>query len=166
LAKLKRSSAAFLSLHRRATFALLPHHHPRGLARKQLPCRKHSRSSTRTRYPARIRRTPSPRRRRAGGLRVSNTPGPWGAEAGSSNKSADTAFRQQRLKAWQYVRCDARIGSARPLLTRSRQAHLNPEDGPPAVLHRRRHIRAHWRASAVCEHAGEHLLWASTGTLR
>jgi hypothetical protein len=138
------------SAHRRTTSALLPHHQPRGVARKQLPCRKHSRSSIPIRYRARTRPAPKPRRRRAGGHQVSDTPEPSCALAGDNNKSVDTAFRQQRLKAWQYVRCDAGTGSAETWLTGARQAHLDPKDSSPSVLHRRRDICPHWRAPLVC----------------
>ena len=68
-------------------------------------CRKHSSSSKQIRYRARTRTAPtSQRRRRAGGHQVSDT-GRTRLRAKNSGTDAfvDTAFRQQRLKAWQYV---------------------------------------------------------------
>ena len=42
-----------------------------------------------------------------------------------------------------------------PTLTARRQAHPNPEDRPPALLHCRHHIRAHRRALALCQLTGK-----------
>lgn len=117
------------------------------------PCREHSRLST-TRYH---RRTPTARTRRRPRANVPRVSTARDAQTcaqldtAGTNDTADTAFRQQRLKAWQYAagRCiPIDVGTGR--LTARRQAHPNPEDGSPALLHRRRHIRSYRRCSAIC----------------
>lgn len=42
-----------------------------------------------------------------------------------------------------------------PTLTARRQAHLNPEDRPPAFLHCRHHICSHRRALTLCQLTGK-----------
>lgn len=79
--------------------------HPRPSLRNSADCpvcRKHSRWSPPTRYPARTRTARTPRRQRADDPRVSLQL-PRAEEPHNTDECADTAFRQQRLKAWQYV---------------------------------------------------------------
>jgi hypothetical protein len=144
-----------------------PHAHTRrcGTARIRPACRKPSRWSPATRYPARTRTAKTPRRPRADGPRVSLSLdcgcGCGCARRGADEQSStdgctDTAFRQQRLKAWQYVLCVQRAHRDRtPTLTARRQAHLDPEDRPPAFLHCRHHIRSHRRALALRQLTGK-----------
>jgi hypothetical protein len=64
----------------------------------------------------------------------------------------DTAFRQQRLKAWQYV------GSCVPrtyLDADKLQTHPDSQDRSSSLLRSWNHIRAHWRSFAICKRTGE-----------
>ena len=132
-----------------------PRHLPRRLHTRNLCVYRPPWSTTPIPSRARTRPARSRRRRRAGGRRVSCAP-PWQcAQAdGDADGTPDTAFRQQRLKAWQYVGSGQRAAAQKTMLT-AQQAHPHTQDGAPAVLHRRRHIRAHRRAAAVCERAGK-----------
>lgn len=121
-------------------------------------CRKHSRSSIPIPYLRKIHIRKRGRRQRAEGPQVSDTASrPMRNRTEDTNSYSDTAFRQQRLKAWQYVLpC---LSVAFPKLTWPQQAHPYPKDCPPSLLHRRHHICAHRWPAAVCERTGAGALY-------
>lgn len=109
------------------------------------------------------------KRRRAAGQQVRRSLRPAGGLSGripiarfkaalTCVVSADTAFRQQRLKAWQYV--DFASLSALPssqIAARLTlvQADIDAKNRPPAVLHSRHHLCANRRTASIRELTGE-----------
>src|SRR5690606_2442937 len=66
----------------------------------------------------------------------------------------DTAFRQQRLKAWQYVDPLGYAVCKGGLLLTERQTDINAKNGTAVVLHIRRRFRTDRRVTAVGECKG------------